>query len=231
LKWQTQQEARNYFVIEMKEFQMKLFVPLIAVIALSSSTTLAQLNSANAPGPAGPNAPGMEAPTKLEALELRKSTIIIKGYTEVGKVDGEEGSSITVSAIEMKDTKINSHEMGIAIQASGGAERERSAISYVDYEELAALLTAIDSLAKPDPTATRLSAYEAQYRTRSNLEFTSFDNNNQRMISVRAVQVIFPSGEVIWSTAHFRLATLASIRKQITDAKELLDKIREEATK
>src|SRR5947208_2292208 len=80
-------------------------------------------------------------------------------------------------------------------------------------------------------SATPLSAYEAQYRTHSNLEFTSFDNNNQRMISVRAVQVIFPSGEVIWSTAHFRLATLASIRKQISDAKELLDKLREEATK
>jgi hypothetical protein len=46
------------------------------------------------------------------------------------------------------------------------------------------------------------------------------------MISVRAVQVIFPSGEVIWATAHFRLATLAAIRKQISDGKELLDKVK-----
>ena len=210
---------------------MQRTIPLISILILLSVPlkTHAQLGAPATPP--GPNAPGMEAPTRLEALELRKSTVIVKGYTEVGKVDGEEGSSITVSAIEMKDTKIGSHETGIAIQAAGGAERERSAISYVDYEEIAALLTAIDSLAKPDPNATRLSAYEAQYRTRSNLEFTSFDNNNQRMISVRAVQVIFPSGEVIWSTAHFRLATLASIRKQISDAKELLDKLREDATK
>ena len=210
---------------------MKLFVAFIALIALSSTVTLAQLNSANSAGPAGPAAPGMEAPTRLESLELRKGTIILKGYTEVGKVDGEEGSSVTVSAVEMKDSKIGSHEMGLAIQASGGGENARAANSYVDFEEIPALLTAIDSLSKPDPNATRLSAYEAQYRTHSNLEFLSFDSNNQRMISVRAVQVIFPSGEVIWATAHFRLATLANIRKQISDAKEVLDKLREDGTK
>ena len=208
---------------------MKLLVALIAVVALSFSTALAQVGSSAIP--AGPAAGGMEAPTRLEALELSKNTIILKGYTEVGKVDGEEGSSITISAVEMKDSKIGSREMGIAIQASGGGERERAAISYIDFEEIAPLLSAIDTLSKPDPNATRLSAYEAQYRTHSNLEFLSFDNNNQRMISVRAVQVIFPSGEVIWSTAHFRLATLASIRKQISDAKELLDKLKEETTK
>ena len=207
---------------------MKIIVALIAVVALCRSTTFAQLGAST---PAGPSAPGMEAPTRLETLELRKSTLILKAYTEIGKVDGEEGSSITVSAIEMKDTKIGTHEMGLAIQAAGGGEGTRSAISYVDFEEIAALLTAIDAISKPDPNATRLSAYEAQYRTRSNLEFVSFDSNNQRMISVRAVQVIFPSGEVIWSTAHFRLATLASIRKQINDAKELLDKLKEDATK
>jgi hypothetical protein len=43
--------------------------------------------------------------------------------------------------------------------------------------------------------------------------------------------VIFPSGEVIWSTAHFRLTMLASIRKQISDAKEVLDKLREGGNK
>ena len=207
------------------KFLFTFLVPLCVVAAQAFAQLGAPAN------PAGPNAPGVEAPTRLESLELRKSTIIVKGYSEVGKVDGEEGSSITVSAIEMKDTKIGSHEMGLAIVAAGGAEGTRSAISYVDFEEIAALLTALDTLAKPDPAATRLSAYEAQYRTRSGLEFVSFDNNNQRMISVRAVQVIFPSGEVIWSTAHFRLATLASIRKQISDAKELLDKLREDATK
>jgi hypothetical protein len=181
--------------------------------------------------PVGPAGPGMEAPTRLEALELRKSTVIVKGYTEVGKVEGEEGASITISAIEMKDSKVGTHEMGLAIMAAGAGQGTRSAISYVDFDEIAGLLSAIDSLAKPDPEASKLAAYEAQYRTRSNLEVVSFDSNSQRMISVRAVQVIFPSGEVIWSTAHFRLATLASIRKQISDAKDVLDKLREPAAK
>src|SRR5213075_1276593 len=197
---------------------MKRFV-LLAALLLMPTTTLAQV------GPAGPAAPGMDAPTRLESLELRKSAVIVKGYTEIGRVDGEDGSSISVSAIELKDTARGSKETGLAIVAAGGGDTRRSAISYVDFDEIAGLLSAIDSLAKPDPEATRLSAYEAQYRTRSNLEFVSYDNNSQRMISVRAVQVIFPSGEVTWSTAHFRLTMLAAIRKQITDAKDVLDKL------
>jgi len=206
---------------------MRFSIVAIAVLALTFQITFAQVG----PGPAVPAGPMIEAPTRLEALELRKGTVIIKGYTEIGRVDGEEASSITVSAIEMKDTTRGTREMGLAIVAAQGGETRRQAISYVDFEEINALLTALDYLAKPDPEATRLSAYEAQYRTHSNLEFMSFDSNNQRMISVRAVQVVFPSGEVTWSTAQFRLATLASIRKQIVDAKEVLDKLREAANK
>lgn len=204
---------------------MKSLIAALALIALTSTIAFAQVT------PAGPAASGIEAPTRLESLELRKGTVIIKGYSEVGRLDGEEGSSIVVSAIEMKDTTRGTHEMGLAIVAAQGGDNRRSAVSYVDFDEITALLAALDTMSKPDPEATRLSAYEAQYRTRSNLEFVSFDNNNQRMISVRAVQVVFPSGEVIWSTAHFRLTMLASIRKQIADGKELLDKLREGANK
>jgi hypothetical protein len=206
----------------------RIIAPLAIVTLLLPLHTKAQVGAA---GQGSPPPPGMEAPTRLEALELRKNTVIVKGYTEVGKVDGEEGSSISVSAIELKDTTRNTKEMGLAIVAAQGGDTRRQAISYVDFDEITGLLNAIDYLAKPDPDATRLSAYEAQYRTRSNLEFVSFDNNNQRMISIRAVQVLFPSGEVTWSTASFRLTMLASIRKQISDAKDVLDKLREAATK
>ena len=209
---------------------MHRIIALVAIITLLllPSHTKAQVGAA---GQGSPPAPGLEAPTRLEALELRKNTVIVKGYTEVGKVDGDEGSSVTVSAIELKDTSRGSHEMGLAIVAAQGGDNRRSAVSYVDFDEITGLLNAIDYLAKPDPDATRLAAYEAQYRTRSNLEFVSFDSNNQRMISIRAVQVLFPSGEVTWSTAHFRLTMLASIRKQISDAKDVLDKLRAAATK
>jgi len=200
---------------------MKFVIPAIALISLTSIVAFAQVS------PAVPAGPALEAPTRLESLELRKNTVIIKGYSEIGRVDGEDGSSIVVSAIEMKDTTRGSHEMGLAIVAAQGGDNRRSAVSYVDFDEITTLLAAIDSLGKADAQATGLSAYEAQYRTRSNLEFVSYDNNNQRMISVRAVQVLFPSGEVTWSTAHFRLPLLASIRKQISDAKDTLDKLRE----
>src|SRR5204862_31664 len=82
--------------------------------------------------------------------------------------------------------------------AMGVGDQHRSAFSYVDYDEIDGLMGGIDFMGKGEGNASALPNYEAQFRTRSNLEVVSFDNNNQRMISVRAVQVIFPSGEVTW---------------------------------
>src|SRR5688500_6224511 len=123
---------------------MKFAIVFLVSITLTLMPALAQV------GPAGVAAPGMEAPTKLEALELRKSTVIVKGYTEVGKVEGEDGSSVNVSAIEIKDATRGTKEMGLAIVAVQGGEGRRQAISYVDFDEIGGLLTAIDYLAKPD---------------------------------------------------------------------------------
>src|SRR6266568_524452 len=122
---------------------MKFSIVPIAFIGLISGTTFAQVS------PALPAGPVMEAPTRLEALELRKGTVIVKGYTEVGRVDGEEGSSITVSAIELKDATRGTKETGLAIVAQQGGDTRRQAISYVDFDEINALLTALDYLAKP----------------------------------------------------------------------------------
>src|SRR5688572_24331256 len=114
-----------------QELAMKFPVLVIALITLIFTPAFAQV------GPAGPPAPGMEAPTRLEALELKKSAVIVKGYTEVGRIDGEDGSSIAVSAIEMKDSAKGTTETGLAIVAVGSGEGRRQAISYVDFDEIA----------------------------------------------------------------------------------------------
>jgi len=198
--------------------------PICATALVSMAITANLL--AQQPQPGLPIGPMLEPPTRLEAMELRKGTVIVKGYTEIGRVDGEDGSFIVISAIELRDMTRGTKESGLAIASHQGGDARRSAISYVDYDEMDGFLAAIDSLGKLDPEATKLTSYEAQYRTRSNLELVSFDSNGQRMISIRAVQVLFPSGELAWSTSHFRLATLLAIRKQIENGKELLDKLK-----
>jgi hypothetical protein len=195
---------------------MRFHLALIVLTAALSSLARAQNPQ--------PPAPILEPLTKLEALELRKGAVIVKGYSEIGRVDGENNTSIIVSAIEMRDTARNVKEMGLAITAESRGDDRRHAVTYLDYEEIAGLLAAMDYMSKPDNEATKLSNYEAQYRTRGLLEVVSFDNNNQRMLSVRAVQVLFPSGEIIWTTAHFRLNSIIAIRKLITDGKDLLDR-------
>src|SRR5205085_4555265 len=123
----------------------------------------------------GPAGPGMEAPTKLETIELRKGTVVVKGYNEIRRVDGEEGSSIVVSAIEMKDVSRGNREMGLAITAAQGVgDQHRSAVSYVDYDEIDGLMGGIDFMGKGEGNASALPNYEAQFRTRSNLEVVSF---------------------------------------------------------
>jgi hypothetical protein len=201
---------------------MRWTIALILLIVLFTTTAFAQPQ---------PPAPILDAPTKLEALELRKGTLVVKGYSEIGRVEGENGAFIIVSAIELRDMTRGVKEIGLAITAQQAGENARHAVSYIDYEEIAGLLTAMDYLAKPDPEATKLSNYEAQYRTRSSLEVVSFDSNNQRMVSVRAVQVLFPSGEIVWTTTHFRLASIVAIRKLITDGKDLLDRANAPAEK
>src|SRR5436305_8433014 len=133
----------RYSFGRLKEPRMKFSIVAISMLALTSQAIFAQVS------PAIPAGPAIEAPTRLEALELRKGTLIVKGYTEIGRVDGEDASSITVSAIELKDMTRGSKEMGLAIVAAQGGETRRQAISYVDFDEITALLTALDYLAKP----------------------------------------------------------------------------------
>jgi len=59
---------------------MHRIIALVAIITLLllPSHTKAQVGAA---GQGSPPAPGLEAPTRLEALELRKNTVIVKGYT------------------------------------------------------------------------------------------------------------------------------------------------------
>ena len=145
----------------------------------------------------------MEAPTKLETIELRRGTVVVKGYSEIGRVDGRMArqSSSPPSRCAMSTGQPRGRPGYHAAQGAG--DQRRSAVSYVDYEEIAGLVGGIDFMGKGEENASALPNYEAQFRTRSNLEVVSYDNNNQRMISVRAVQVTFPSGEVSWATAAF----------------------------
>src|SRR6185295_9592665 len=82
-----------------------------------------------------------EPRTKLEALEDRHSTVVIKGFTRITTVDVR---GVRIDAVEMR-------ELGSAARAKGlvvtlreqGGERPDDNRAFVDYEELDPLLNAI----------------------------------------------------------------------------------------
>ena len=94
-------------------------------------------------------------------------------------------------------------------------------IAYVDIEEINALVAALDAIGQQAPTDA-LPLLEASYRTRGDLEVINFDERGGRMIAVRAMQVLSPTGQLITATARCRPAALADLRRHALVARDLL---------
>ncbi len=113
-----------------------------------------------------------EPRTKLEALEDRHSTVIIKGFTRITTV---EVRGVRIDAVEMRELGNVSRAKGTrgcrCEKVASGPDENRA---FVDYEEIDPLLNAIDAISRVDETATKLAGFEAKYRTLGDLEITVF---------------------------------------------------------
>lgn len=160
--------------------------------------------------------------TKLEAVSVRKNALIVKGYTQVASIPGENGASITITAGEVQDLTDQTKEYGIVINVSGN---QRSSSAYIDYDEIDTLASSLDYLQKADKNTTTLANFEAQYRTRGDLWITNYNDSGARMVAIRTTQ-IEPAGQITSAIAYFRPTSLGDIREQIINAKQMLDKLR-----
>src|SRR5438876_521723 len=78
--------------------------------------------------------------TRVEAMLLKKGAVIVRGYTEVATLQGEDGSAVRITAIELSDTTHRAKEYGLAIEVSRG---ERRVVAYLDYDEIDEINTAL----------------------------------------------------------------------------------------
>ncbi|HWB53386.1 MAG TPA: hypothetical protein VG722_04310 [Tepidisphaeraceae bacterium] len=161
--------------------------------------------------------------TKLEAFAQRKNAIIVKGFTPVANVPGEDGAALQVTAAEFQDITNQAKEYGLVIDVIAG--QNHGSTAYIDYDEIDALASALDYLQKADKNITTLSNFEAQYRTRGDLWLTNYNENGGRMIAIRSIQ-ISPLGQINSALAYFRPASLGDIHQQVLAAKQILDKLR-----
>lgn len=159
-----------------------------------------------------------EPRTKLEALEDRHGTIIVKGFTRITTVDVR---GIRIDAIEMRDLgSAVSRAKGIVVVLREGGERPNENRAFVDYDEIDLLLNAIDAVSRIDETATKLAGFEARYKTLGDLEIGVFRQTRS------GTAVTMRSGICDLATVHMSLDDLAKVRAMIQEAKQRLDEIR-----
>jgi hypothetical protein len=159
----------------------------------------------------------LEPRTKLEAIEDRHSTVVIKGFTRITTV---EVRGVRIDAIEMRELGNVARAKGIAVVLREGGERPDDNRAFVDYEEIEPLLNAIDAIGRVDETATKLAGFEARYKTQGDLEIGVFRQTS------RGTAVILTTGICDRATATLSLDDLAKVRAMIQEAKSRLDEIR-----
>jgi hypothetical protein len=164
-----------------------------------------------------------EPRTKLEDLEDRHNTVIIKGFTRITTV---EVRGVRIDAIDMRDTGKSSvpngllFAKGIVVVLREGGDRPDDNRAFVDYEEIDSLLSAIDAISRVDESATKLVGFEARYKTMGDLEISVFRQTRS------GNAVILSTGICDRATTTITLDELAKVKAMIQEAKARLDEIR-----
>ncbi len=159
----------------------------------------------------------LEPRTKLEALEDRHSTVLIKGFTRITTV---EVRGVRIDAVEMRELGNVGRAKGIIVVLREGGERPNENRAFVDYEEIDSLLNAIDAVARVDETATKLAGFEARYKTLGDLEIGVFRQTS------RGTAVVMTTGLCDRATQTLSLDDLGKVKAMIQEAKMRLDEIR-----
>lgn len=162
-----------------------------------------------------------EPRTKLEDLEERYNSVVVKGFTRITTV---EVTGVRIDAVEMRDTGTVARGAmrgkGLVISLRDTGERPRDNRAFIDYEELDGLLTAIDVMSRVDETTTRLPGFEARYSTWGDFEIRVFRQTQ------RGTAVMLTTGICDRATQNMTLDELAKIKAMIQEAKTRLDELR-----
>jgi hypothetical protein len=132
-------------------------------------------------------------------------------------VRGQNGTA-RVEATEVRDSVTSDTASGavITIKADGGPADEIR--SLIDYDEIDALLRAMDAAAKASESITRLSHFEVRYRTKGDFEIMVF-----KQLENNVVAAAIEGGFFERSRLYLSIDDLVKVRWMIAQAKERLD--------
>lgn len=153
---------------------------------------------------------------KLEEFESRTSTLLIKGRTWVATLRTGSGNA-RVEATEIRDTVNGTRAAGVTITISAPNLETRCLI---DYDEIEPLVSAFDTMEKAGDSVTKLSNFEAHFRTRGDFEIIVFKQ------LTGGVAAAIEGGFYDRSRVLLTLEEFTRLRWMIVQAKERLDEIK-----
>ena len=158
-----------------------------------------------------------EPRTKLEAIDDRYNTVIIKAFTRITTI---EVRGVRIDAVDMRENGGTARAKGIVIQLreEGGQLNDNRA--FIDYEEIDGLLNAIDTAVRIDETMTKLPGFEARYKTSGDLELAVFRQTRS------GTAVTLTTGLCERATQTMTLDDLGKVKAMIQEAKTRLDELR-----
>lgn len=193
---------------------------LLLTIASAFGSVHAQRRWERLPPPRDPQF--YEPRNKLEDVDGRMETLLIKGRHWIGTLRAQNGSA-RVEAFEVRDTRNSDHASGVVItftpaEANSRADEIRSLI---DYEEIDSLVKVIDTMVKADDTVTKLSHFEERYRTRGDFEVMVFKQQTGTSVAAAIEGGFFDRLRLF-----LIIDELVRLRYMIVQAKERLDEIK-----
>ena len=193
-----------------------LLLSTIVIVACFGSVC-AQRRWERVPPPRDPQF--YEPRNKLEEFEGRIGTILIKGRTYVATLRAQNGTA-RVEATEIRDSNNSTRVAGVVITivADGGPPGEIR--SLIDYDEIDPLVKAFDAIAKSDDSITKLTHFEARYRTKGDFEILVF-----KQVS-GGVAAAVEGGFFDRSRLLMALDDFTRLRWMIAQAKDRLDEIK-----
>lgn len=191
---------------------------LSALIVMASvGSVCAQRRWERVPPPRDPQF--YEPRNKLEEVEGRIETVLIKGRTYVATLRAQNGTA-RVEATEIRDSKNSNRVAGVVVTivADGGPPGEIR--SLIDYDEIDSLIKAFDTIAKADDSITKLTHFESRYRTKGDFEIMVF-----KQVS-GGVAAAVEGGFFDRSRLLMTLDDFTRMRWMIAQARDRLDEIK-----
>ena len=153
--------------------------------------------------------------TKLEAFSARTGIVLVKGFTNLGTVNGMGRVSIDVR--EFRDaSNPKSAQYGVAFEVKESGRLERENTSYIDEDEIDSLIRGLDYISKIDRSVTTFGNFEAQYRTKGDLSLVVFSGSGGE------ISLAVSSGRIGRTRAFLTLADIAQIRTLLGEAKKAI---------